>query len=216
MGIALRKNQYPLLNDQELDDLYASLHFMKMAELKKGCRILFLPEAGKKGELIERITTFIKTGHIKNIQKIPARSLAKNYPSQPLQVTSLMLYGSYRNDLETRIFFKKLIGHHFHFTAFGIDWLNERWLQGNPPTYQEFARYWVEETDRRKKIKADPKKEWAFITFLQHMAEVQPEMPQSQLMHEWKKLQAEKASIACKTLEEVARKIHCHTVSEKN
>ena len=212
MGITLRKNQYPLLNDQESDELYAALHFMKMAELKKGCRILSLPEAGKKGELIEKIMTFIKTGCVKNIQKIPAQSLAKNYPPQPLQATSLMLYSSYRNDLETRMFFKKLIGQHFHFTAFGIDWLNERWLQGNPPTYQEFAHYWVEETDRRKRVKADPKKEWAFITFLQHMTKTQPEISQQRLMYEWKKLQADKASIAFKTLEEVARKIHCHTV----
>jgi hypothetical protein len=215
-GISLNKRQYPLINDQELDALYNALHFMKMAELKKGFYILSLPELGKKGELIERIITFIKTGQVKELQKIPSQSLAKNYPSQSLHATSLMLYGSYKNDLQTRKFFKELIGPHFHFTAFGIDWLNEHWLQGNPPTYQEFARYWIGETKRREKIKAEPKKEWAYISFLQRMIVERPQASREQLMQGWKKLQADKARSVFKILEEVAKKISSNTAFKNN
>jgi hypothetical protein len=58
---------------------------------------------------------------------------------------TLMLFGSYKNDLKTRIFFKNWIGQHFHFTARGIDWLKSRWLSGNPPTYLEFSEFWQED-----------------------------------------------------------------------
>jgi hypothetical protein len=96
---------------------------------------------------------------------MPATSLAQNYPQQTLSASSLMLYGSYKNDALTRAFFISLIGPQFHFTAFGIDWLKQRWHEGKPPTYQEFAHYWIDETQKRTDKKAAPKQEWAFINF---------------------------------------------------
>ena len=56
-----------------------------------------------------------------------------------------MLKGGYKNDLKTRIFFKSIIGDYFHFTAFGIDWLKEQWMKGEPPTYKKFADMWTKE-----------------------------------------------------------------------
>ncbi len=185
--------QYPLLNNEELETLSSALYFMKMAELKKACLFLLLPDAGNKCELIDRILTFITTGHIQQVQKIPSQSLAKNYPYQPLSPTSLMLYGGYKNDLQTRDFFKKLIGSYFHFTAYGIDWLNDRWIKGEPPTYQEFATYWITETNQRRKTKPEPKKEWAYIKFMQYMNEAMPHASREQLMQEWKNIQAQNA-----------------------
>lgn len=192
--------QFPLLNKHDLDLLSQALYFLKVSDLKKACNSFSLFESGKKGELIERIMIFITTGQIKNQQTIPSQSLAKNYPYQSLLPHSLMLYGGYKNDLATRKFFKKLIGPQFHFTAFGVDWLNDRWLKGNPPTYQEFTDYWLKETARRKKTKAEPKKEWAYISFLQQMNEVIPQASRAQLMQEWKKVQAKKSLIACTLL----------------
>jgi hypothetical protein len=186
---------YPLLNKHDLATLSEALYFMKIAELKKACLFLSLPEAGNKNEMIERILMFVTTGQIKKPQAMPSQSLAKNYPFQSLSPHSLMLYGGYKNDLQTRMFFKKLVGPEFHFTAYGIDWLNDCWFKGNPPTYQEFANYWIEETNRRKKIKVEPKIEWAFIRFMQHMNEAMPQASRAKLMQEWKKVQAKKVSL---------------------
>lgn len=185
-------HHYPLLNEQDQQLLYAALHYMKVSELKSCCHSLRLPEQGKKGVLIQRIMNFIKTGIITESRVIPSSSQAASYPFQPLSKHALMLYGSYKNDTATRMFFKSLIGPHFHFTAFGIDWLNDRWLQGNPPTYQEFATYWIEETEKRKYKKPEPKKEWAYINFLQQNRE----LSKTEALFAWKKLRAEKALLA--------------------
>jgi hypothetical protein len=77
---------------------------------------------------------------------------------------------------------KTLIGPHFHYTAFGIDWLNDRWMMGNPPTYQEFATYWIVENERRKKHTEDPKKEWRFINFMQEMQMTHPMTSRNDMM----------------------------------
>jgi hypothetical protein len=40
-------------------------------------------------------------------------------------------------------------------------------MNGNPPTYQEFANMWQEEYQKRKSIPVAPKEEWAYINFIQ-------------------------------------------------
>ncbi len=191
---------YPLLPRQEQETLLDALYYMKMAELKESCHMLALPTKGKKGELIKRMIIFIQTGKIITVPAIPSASRAKNHPPQPLAKDSLMLHGSYKNDAQTRALFKQLIGSHFHFTAFGIDWLNDRWQKGNPPTYQEFAHYWHEEMKQRTKVKASPKQEWALINFLQKATQSHPTASQAILMAAWKKLRAEKAALAQKII----------------
>ena len=74
--------------------------------------------------------------------------------------------------------------------------LNERWLQGNPPTYQEFADYWITETEQRKKEKPKPKDEWMFIRFMQKMKKLEPNARKGDLVYAWKTLQAQKAKEA--------------------
>jgi hypothetical protein len=151
----------------EINNLKRSLNFLHVIELKNICNKLELSEKGKKGELILRILRFIETGEKLTITPFPKVSCARRNEKHELPENSLMLKGSYKNDLKTRLFFKKIIGEYFHFTAFGIDWLNERWMNGNPPTYKEFANMWIAETTRRKTSPAEPKAEWAYINFLQ-------------------------------------------------
>jgi hypothetical protein len=194
--------KYPLLTTQEQLRLDDAMHYMKVGELKRCCEMLGLSAAGKKAELIARILFFAQTGKGLQLQKMAPASLAKNHPPQRVAANALMLHGSYKNDAQTRAFFKKLIGSHFHFTAFGVDWLNERWMQGKPPTYQEFADYWVEETMRRSKKKPEPKREWALINFMQKMAKEQPNAPREVVMAAWKKLRAEKSAYAKKIIAE--------------
>lgn len=196
-----------MLSDREQLILQDMLHYMKMIELKKACRMLSVSDKGKKAELIDRILLFIYKGHTKTVPKIPAISCAKNYAAQSLNALSLMLYGGYKNDLKTRNFFKKMVGVHFHFTAFGIDWLNERWLQGNPPTYQEFADYWIQEIAQRKREKPKPKDEWMFIRFMQYMKNVEPQVSKGDLMHAWKELQAQKAKEAYQLVKKAINKL---------
>jgi hypothetical protein len=48
-----------------------------------------------------------------------------------------------------------------------MDWLNQQWLQGSPPTYQQFAAMWIAEYAFRKTHGSSPKEEWAYIRFAQ-------------------------------------------------
>lgn len=194
----LSKEKQLLLND--------ALYYLKMKELQKASVLLSLPANGKKIELITRITTFVKTGKIIQLPSMPANSEAKNHPPQSLSVKALMLYGGYKNDAKTRAFFKTLIGQHFHFTAFGVDWLNEQWFKGAPPTYQAFANYWTQETERRKQTKVKPKDEWKLINFLQQMQKSDAHLSQKALMSQWKQLQADKAALAFEILESITKK----------
>jgi hypothetical protein len=70
--------------------------------------------------------------------------------------------------------------------AFGIDWINECWAKGKPPTYQEFAFFWDREYQSRKIQKATPKKEWAYLNFIQRYSKEYPKLSKAQLLEAWK------------------------------
>lgn len=163
--------------------LRESLNFLHVVELKEICAKLALSEQGKKVTLIQRVAIFIETGNKMTSPNYPAVSCAKPKTKYELDENSLMLKGAYKNDLKTRLFFKKLIGEYFHFTAFGIDWLELRWLEGKPPTYKEFAQMWKLEYERRKQNPAPPKLEWAYINFLQD----HPNFSRTEVLAAWEK-----------------------------
>lgn len=156
------------MTDLQLSVLRESLAFFRVEELREVAKNLCLSDKGSKISVIMRILHFKKTGEKLTASKFPSCSCSKRGEASYLELPSLMLKGSYKNDLKTRLFFKKVIGEYFHFTAFGIDWLNERWMLGNPPTYQEFADMWKDEYEKRQKIPASPKEEWAYIKFMQY------------------------------------------------
>lgn len=128
------------LSSAELEQLSESLLYLHVEELKEITARLHISDKGAKGAIIARILHFLQFGEELLLPKFPAVSCAKKGVVPALLPKSLMLRGTYKNDLATRLFFKTLIGEHFHFTAFGIDWLNERWMEGKPPTYQELRR----------------------------------------------------------------------------
>ena len=166
-------------------NLKEALLFLHVAELRQLCMTQGVPSHGNKVTLIARIVHFISTGEIIKEPKIPTISKAKRGCDYPLEPSVLMLKGAYKNDLKTRLFFKQLIGEYFHFTAFGIDWLNERWLEGNPPTYQEFAIMWKAEYARRQKMGSTPKEEWAYINFTQNFIKVNPKASRVAIVESW-------------------------------
>lgn len=168
-----------------LSELFEALHYLHVAELKNVCIKLGFKPHGAKGAIIEQIMLFIKTGNIPSKKIMPIQSKAQKNIIYPLAPETRMLYGSYKNDACTRAFFKQLIGNHFHFTAAGIDWLNERWMNGNPPTYQEFAQFWQDTHEKRKRKKPTPKKEWAYINFIQHYLKQKPDASQHEITTAW-------------------------------
>lgn len=176
---------FPLITNQQLHELKESLTFPHVSELRSIAVRLGLSEKGKKMEIIVRILHFLQTGEKLSVAKVPQVSSAQRGKIYPLLPGTLIVKGSYKNDLKTRLFFKSLIGNYFHFTAFGIDWINERWMEGNPPTYQEFADMWKAEYQRRKETPEAPKEEWAYINFVQQFLQHSPNVTRDVLHGEW-------------------------------
>lgn len=172
---------------KELKELNDSLHFLKMAELRRLCLKLKLPKNGKKASIIHRIVTFIKTGDVLHEAPIPDKSRAQKGGKYPLAPDTLILFGNYKNDLKTRIFIKSLVGSHFHFTAFGVDWIHDCWMKGKPPTYKQFADFWEKETKRRLESPVDPKQEWAYLSFIQRYLKDFPNASRQKIYLEWEK-----------------------------
>lgn len=173
-----------VLPNSELEILSTALHYLHMTELKDLCKKLKLPTFGKKGEIIRRICRYLKDGTILQKPIIPEISKAKNLKSK-LTPSSLILKGSYKNDDATRKFMKTLVGNHFHFTAFGQEWIQNRWMRGNPPNYSEFAAFWKLEYEERKKRKASPKQEWAYLNFIQTYGKKYGTATQQEIVKAW-------------------------------
>ncbi|GAB4238227.1 MAG: hypothetical protein Tsb0021_18010 [Chlamydiales bacterium] len=183
---------------QKLTELENSLLFLHVRELKEIARKLSLIDQGNKKRIIFRICHFLLTGEKLTIPKYPKESCAQRGKTYPVTQDGLMIKGGYKNDLKNRLFFKHLIGPHFHFTAFGIDWLNEQWLKGTPPTYLEFAKMWENEYARRKEISVSPKEEWAYINFVQNFLKQHPSASQENINQSW---QAEREKHKAKVYE---------------
>jgi hypothetical protein len=182
-----------------------SLNFLHVDELKDLCEELSLHNKGVKRDLVSRIVQFIETGEKSVSPKLPQNSRAKSGQIYEMTENSLMLKGAYKNDLKTRIFFKQLIGNYFHFTAFGIDWLNERWMEGNPPTYQEFANMWRAEYQRRKLTPAAPKEEWAYINFVQAYLKTFPNSPREDVNASWERERQKHKTYVNEELRKIAK-----------
>lgn len=178
---------FPLVSESQLNMLKEALNFLHVDELRDLCTEFRFINKGKKIALIARILHFIKTGDVIHEPKIPDISRAKRGHVYPLLSDTLIVHGAYKNDLRTRLFFKQLIGEHFHFTAFGIDWLNDCWMSGNPPTYQVFADMWQAEYLRRQSAGSNPKTEWAYINFAQALIRDYPNASHAFIIDAWKK-----------------------------
>jgi hypothetical protein len=185
--------------------LKEAMNYLRMEEIREVCQKLNLPYSGRKMQLIERVIIFLSSGKIIKVPKFPAVSRAVKGTVYKLAPNSLLLDGAYKNDLKTRLFFKKLIGNHFHFTAFGQDWTRERWYAGNPPTYQEFADMWVKEYKRRQENGAVPKEEWAFINFTQRYIKQNPKATKNEIHENWEKERFKNKELVMAMLNEFSR-----------
>ncbi|HZW61454.1 MAG TPA: hypothetical protein VFF04_04460 [Candidatus Babeliales bacterium] len=199
---------FPLLDTENIQELKESLNHLHVSELKSICLQLELPTNKKKGALIASIIAFIETGKILGNPVIPPISKYKKTSCSVLEPETLILYGNYKNDHATRAFMKKLVGDHFHFTAFAQDWLHDRWLAGNPPTYKEFADYWTQEYNARKEKKASAKQEWAYINFVQKYVQEKPDAKHTVIAQEWQKHRQKHARKAENILKKLFEKLY--------
>jgi hypothetical protein len=179
---------YKPLTEQEIIELNASLHYCKVGELQDICHQLHIPAKGKKPHLIASITEFVRFGTVPAEEKIPAASCKKAGMNYPLAPETRMVYGAFKNDLATRLFLKTLVGSHFYYTVFGLDWIKKQWRMGTPPTYAEFARFWQEEFVRRQGKQQELKPEWAYLNFARMFQEQYPTASKSSLLAAWEKV----------------------------
>jgi hypothetical protein len=87
-----------------------------------------------------------------------------------------------------------------------MDWIQERWLEGNPPTYQEFADMWIKEYRRRKEEGVQPKHEWAYINLAQKFMKEHPNTSKKDFLKEWDQTRKKNLTIAHEILERVFKK----------
>jgi hypothetical protein len=175
------------MNKTEIGLLEEPLYYLHVKELQEICKQLHLPFQDKKLLLINCIIQFILTGKVIDSLVIPKKSRAQKGVKYPFALDTYMLYGAYKNDAKARAFFKSIIGPHFHFTVYGLDWLQERWMQGNPPTYQEFITFWKNEYEARKVKGKMIKKEWAYMRFVQQYMLEYPHAGQEEINKAWQK-----------------------------
>jgi hypothetical protein len=138
--------------------------------------------------LIVSIVQFIQYGTVPSKKVIPASSCKQADQEYRLHPEALMVYGAFKNDLITRIFLKKLIGNHFHYTVFGLDWIKARWFEGKPPTYAEFAHFWQDEYTRRQGKSQDLKPEWAYLNFAREFKKNYPDASKNTLLDAWESI----------------------------
>lgn len=175
-----------LYNQNDQEEFFLSLLYLNMHELKNICIHFRLATKNEKMQLIENIQTYLSTGIVPQEKVMPAISKSQPKITYPLAPDTHILKGSFKNDLKTRIFLKSLIGNHFHYTAYGIDWIKNHWMQGTPPTYAQFAIYWQTEYESQTITKPTLKPEWAYLNFLDHYQKSHPNTSKSQAIMAWK------------------------------
>lgn len=195
------------LTKNQQEEFFDALNYMNMQEIKAFCLKHDISMNGKKGNILDRIKHYLTTGCILQPKKIPPKSKADKNKNYPLAPKTLILHGAYKNDLKTRIFLKSIIGEHFHFTAFGQDWIMNRWQQGKPPTYSEFAKFWQKEYLKRKNSKANPRKEWAYLNFIQRTLIQSPKISKKELTSSWEKERSQQAKKAIMILNQISNSI---------
>ncbi|NGX31551.1 MAG: hypothetical protein K940chlam8_00924 [Chlamydiae bacterium] len=118
-------------------------YYYKKSELVAFCRQNNLAQNGLKQALTKRIYIFLSTGK-KTFLK--AKSCTFRDSDLPLQKTTYIK--NYVNDLKTRMFFKKHLGSHFHFTVHLMRFIKEN--VGEKLTYGDLIEEWKKEHKRKK------------------------------------------------------------------
>jgi SAP domain-containing new25 len=129
-------------------ELHEAIYYLRMDELRLACRQLRLQARGQKRELVQRILSALGGQAVTSVASLKRQ--ARSHERQTYKNSARMMPGSYTNGAAARAFFKNAIGPHFHFTVYGMDWIQARWAVGEHPTFSQFVTYWNREYAARK------------------------------------------------------------------
>lgn len=191
------------LNQKNLQALESAIYFLKVTELKQLCESHALCAKGSKQDLINTLLCFAKgegAATLNAIQSSAEKSLRAN--ADNFDESIYMVPGKYRNNRASRTILTELIGRHFTFTAYGMDWVKAEWHAGRCPSYLEFADYWQTEYERRK-ARGDfaSKQTLQRVNFFRTMKE--KNLSREALEAAWAKKRAEQAAIALSLFEKL-------------
>ena len=141
------------LKTDAVQSLSGSLWYLHLDEIKDICRNRFkIPENGTKAWVVHRILHFIHSDgkEILVYPDIPDHCYARFHKPQVYSLdadgNNLMLKGSFNRGKKLKDYFIKLTENkNFYFSYRSTTWLQYRWVQGQPPTYKEFAEFFLKE-----------------------------------------------------------------------
>ncbi|MEM0911360.1 MAG: hypothetical protein AAGJ37_10325 [Pseudomonadota bacterium] len=200
------------LSESEFQILEKAIYFLKVDELKHICGELECSASGQKQDIIDAILQAVKSAPRKTknvlsqpnaLQSIQAKRRSDDQSRKDPDV--FIIPGKYTNNRVQREKFKQLIGGHFSFTSFGMDWIKQQWEKGKYPSYDEFAAFWQAEYERRKKGGSfTSKATLQRVTFFREMKGKYPS--KTALESAWKEKREEQASIALSLLQSLLKK----------
>ena len=131
----------PILHIDLSVEEFLDYYWLK-AELQEFCRGNGLSAAGSKGEITDRISTFLRTGEIINpLRQATARPKAQQ---EELNLDTIIT-ANHRCSQKIRAFFKTVIPA-FHFSTF----IQHYFKQNIGKTYRDAVTAWHEEEERKK------------------------------------------------------------------
>ncbi|GKV55299.1 hypothetical protein NCCP2222_12460 [Sporosarcina sp. NCCP-2222] len=130
----------PILHIDLSVEEFLDYYWLK-AELQEFCRGNGLSAAGSKGEITDRISTFLRTGEIIN----PIRQATARPKKQQELNLDTVITANHRCSQNVRAFFKTVIPA-FHFSTF----IQHYFKQNIGKTYRDAVTAWREEEERKK------------------------------------------------------------------
>lgn len=182
---------------EEFNALSQAIYFLKVDELKAfAARAGIKPRQSKQG-LIDALLAVVCGAPISdpgkqafNPRSAKSKALAARFDSDHHIVP-----GVYRNNATYRARFKQMIGSHFTYTNYGMDWIKQQWQDGKCPTYEAFAKYWQDEFKRRKNSNDFASKPTLQrVNFFRKMKALK--LSKSELEHAWQAERTKNAKVA--------------------
>jgi len=172
----------PKLNDEMSVQDFEKYYWLKK-ELQVFCKNNCISTLGSKIDLTNTISEYLKSGKI--IKPKKQKTIKKVISSKPINPKTI-LGSEYRSYEEKKVFFLKIIGPQFHFTAHLLDYFKKN---SGKKTYQDF----INEYYREKKIRKNPnyKKEiprqFEYNTYIRDFIEDNKEKTLKAAIKCWKK-----------------------------
>lgn len=139
------------MTETDLDLIGGSIYFLKVPELKQLLTDAGIKPTGSKQTMINSLIAYAKGDSTRpSAPQFTDGERALRQKANQYDPTVFIVPGVYTNNRKSRELFLTLIGRHFSFTTYGMDWIKDRWAEGTCPTYQAFAEFWQEEYLRRK------------------------------------------------------------------